>query len=123
MAFASRLGGLLRRTSESSNSSLLQAVRCMSSSKLFVGGMVRWIYCSSSGSCKLSMQESYLITCVVYLLVGLSYATDDPTLKDAFSGYGDVLEGRLPSYCNTFDIYFGMFLMLLTLYSFGIGFS
>lgn len=44
----------------SSNSSLLQAVRCMSSSKVFVGG--------------------------------LSFATDDTTLKDAFSHYGDVLE-------------------------------
>lgn len=47
----------------SSNSSLLQAVRCMSSSKVFVGG--------------------------------LSYATDDTTLKDAFSHYGDVLEAKV----------------------------
>uniref|UniRef100_A0A453B575 RRM domain-containing protein n=1 Tax=Aegilops tauschii subsp. strangulata TaxID=200361 RepID=A0A453B575_AEGTS len=63
MSFASRMGIVLRRASGSSNSSLLQAVRCMSSSKLFVGG--------------------------------LSYATDDPTLRDAFSGYGDVLEARI----------------------------
>ncbi|KAI5007827.1 hypothetical protein ZWY2020_008875 [Hordeum vulgare] len=63
MAFASRMGTVLRRASGSSNSSLLQGVRCMSSSKLFVGG--------------------------------LSYATDDPTLRDAFSGYGEVIEARI----------------------------
>ncbi|KAB8106255.1 hypothetical protein EE612_040503 [Oryza sativa] len=62
MAFAGRVVNALRRTSVSSNPSLLQAVRCMSS-KLFVGG--------------------------------LSYATDDTTLKDVFSHYGDVLEARI----------------------------
>jgi hypothetical protein len=48
---------------------------------------------------------NYLITClVVYLLLGLSYNTDDPSLRDAFSGYGDVLEGSAPNYCDTLDI-------------------
>jgi len=43
MAFAGRVVNALRRTSVSSNPSLLQAVRCMSS-KLFVGGMFQiWI--------------------------------------------------------------------------------
>ena len=67
------------------------------------------------------MSGNYLITFLVYLLLGLSYATDDATLKDAFSGYGSVLEGCLPNY--TFDTYFGMFSVLLTLYLCGIGFS
>jgi heterogeneous nuclear ribonucleoprotein A1/A3 len=98
MALASRLGSVLRRTSASSNSSLLQAIRCMSSSKLFVGGMFRWITGSSSGYCILSILVNYLITSLAYLLVGLSYNTDDPTLRGAFSVYGDVIEGCLPNY-------------------------
>lgn len=43
MAFASRIGNALRRTLAPTCSPLLQPVRCMSSSKLFVGGMLRSI--------------------------------------------------------------------------------
>lgn len=63
MAFVSRIGNALRRTSVSTSSPLLQPVRCMSSSKLFVGG--------------------------------LSYATDETTLKNFFSPFGNVLEARI----------------------------
>jgi len=48
---------------QASITSMLNSVRYMSSSKLFIGG--------------------------------LSYSTDDQTLKDAFSGFGDVVEARV----------------------------
>lgn len=38
MALANKLGGLLKKAT-SSNPSIYQAIRCMSSSKLFVGGL------------------------------------------------------------------------------------
>jgi len=71
MAFCSKLGGLLRQSvsgSSISNESapvmhLLNSVRYMSSSKLFVGG--------------------------------LSYGTDDQSLKDAFNSYGNVTEVKV----------------------------
>ncbi|PON55614.1 Splicing factor-like protein [Parasponia andersonii] len=67
MAFCGKFGGLLRQ-SVSQNvpsplTSMLNSVRYMSSSKLFVGG--------------------------------LSYGTDDQSLRDAFSGFGDVVEARV----------------------------
>ncbi|RLN00519.1 glycine-rich RNA-binding protein 4, mitochondrial [Panicum miliaceum] len=62
MALANKLGGLLKKAT-SSNPSIYQAIRCMSSSKLFVGG--------------------------------LSYGTDDHSLRDAFSNYGQVIEARV----------------------------
>lgn len=37
----------------------------------------------------------YLILFLINLLVGLSYATDETTLKNEFSNYGQVLEGCL----------------------------
>ncbi|KRY02478.1 Glycine-rich RNA-binding protein 3, mitochondrial, partial [Trichinella patagoniensis] len=62
MAFANKIGSLLKHV-VSSKPSIYQAVRMMSSSKLFVGG--------------------------------LSYGTDDQSLREAFSGYGEVLEARV----------------------------
>lgn len=71
MAFASRLGSLLRQSitkHTGSNTSapplsLYNAVRNMSSSKLFVGG--------------------------------LSWGTDDQSLREAFTEFGDVIEARV----------------------------
>ncbi|KAB1213587.1 Glycine-rich RNA-binding protein 2, mitochondrial [Morella rubra] len=67
MAFCNKLGGLLRwsasQNGQTSMSSMLNSVRCMSSSKLFVGG--------------------------------LSYTTDDQSLKDAFVGFGDVVDAKV----------------------------
>ncbi|KAG5522684.1 hypothetical protein RHGRI_034731 [Rhododendron griersonianum] len=70
MAFLSKAGNILRQAASKhansnicgSNPSVFQMIRCMSTSKLFVGG--------------------------------LSYATDDMNLTDAFSKYGEVVEGK-----------------------------
>ncbi|XP_021290964.1 glycine-rich RNA-binding protein 2, mitochondrial-like [Herrania umbratica] len=65
MALSSKLGSLLRQNGQMPITSMLNSVRCMSTStkKLFIGG--------------------------------LSYGTDDQTLKEAFSGFGDVTEARI----------------------------
>ncbi|XP_006661694.1 glycine-rich RNA-binding protein 2-like [Oryza brachyantha] len=62
MALLRKFGNLVRQ-SAGSGSSLYQAVRCMSSSKLFIGG--------------------------------ISYGTDDQSLKEAFANYGEVIEARV----------------------------
>ncbi|CAL9084268.1 unnamed protein product [Musa textilis] len=62
MAFANRIGNLLKK-SVTLSPSLNQAIRCMSSSKVFVGG--------------------------------LSYGTDDYSLREAFTNYGEVVEARV----------------------------
>ncbi|KAF0916852.1 hypothetical protein E2562_014600 [Oryza meyeriana var. granulata] len=62
MAFLRKVGNLVRQ-SAGSGSSLYQAVRCMSSSKVFIGG--------------------------------ISYGTDDQSLKEAFANYGEVIEARV----------------------------
>ncbi|KAI7981827.1 hypothetical protein LOK49_Contig11G00032 [Camellia lanceoleosa] len=71
MAFCNRFASIMRQTiSQNSASigqvptaSMLNAIRCMSSSKLFIGG--------------------------------LSYGTDDQSLRDAFSGFGDVVDAKV----------------------------
>ncbi|XP_051114572.1 glycine-rich RNA-binding protein 1-like isoform X2 [Andrographis paniculata] len=71
MAFFRKAGSMLGRTMvahtnheiSSSRSSILQAIRFMSSSKVFVGG--------------------------------LSYSTDDTSLREAFDKYGEVAEARV----------------------------
>ncbi|RVW99850.1 Glycine-rich RNA-binding protein 2, mitochondrial [Vitis vinifera] len=73
MAFCNRFGNLLRQSISQNSASkgqgsmgaLLNSIRCMSSAKLFIGG--------------------------------LSYGTDDQSLKDAFSSFGDVVEGEFQS--------------------------
>ncbi|KAK8459378.1 hypothetical protein SEVIR_2G133500v4 [Setaria viridis] len=62
MAFLQKVGNLVKRSTGAS-SSLNQAVRCMSSSKLFIGG--------------------------------ISYGTDEHSLRDAFADYGEVIEARI----------------------------
>ncbi|KAL6012010.1 hypothetical protein ACLOJK_002481 [Asimina triloba] len=68
MAFTTKLGNVLRQTIGSHikselSPSMYQAIRFMSSSKLFVGG--------------------------------LSYGTDDQSLREAFTTYGEVVEARV----------------------------
>ncbi|KAJ9677587.1 hypothetical protein PVL29_022527 [Vitis rotundifolia] len=71
MAFFGKVGNILRQTVSKqvnsqfsvSNPSIYQAIRCMSSSKLFIGG--------------------------------LSYSTDDTSLREAFHKYGEVIEARV----------------------------
>ncbi|CAL5080099.1 unnamed protein product [Urochloa decumbens] len=62
MAFLQKVGNLVKRSTGAS-SSLYQAVRSMSSSKLFIGG--------------------------------ISYGTDEHSLRDAFAGYGEVIEAKI----------------------------
>ncbi|VAI23828.1 unnamed protein product [Triticum turgidum subsp. durum] len=62
MAFLQKVGNVLKR-SAGSGSAMLQAVRSMSSAKVFVGG--------------------------------ISYGTDDQSLADAFSNYGQVVESKV----------------------------
>ncbi|OMO88539.1 hypothetical protein COLO4_20223 [Corchorus olitorius] len=65
MAFSGKLGSLLRQNGQFPVTSMLNSLRCMSTSttKLFIGG--------------------------------LSYGTDDQSLKDAFSSFGDVTEAKI----------------------------
>ncbi|RWR83220.1 RNA recognition motif domain-containing protein [Cinnamomum micranthum f. kanehirae] len=71
MAFAIKIGNLLKQTVNkhikpelsASSPSLFQAIRCMSSSKIFLGG--------------------------------LSFNTDDTSLREACSSYGEVIEARV----------------------------
>ncbi|KAF3438064.1 hypothetical protein FNV43_RR20820 [Rhamnella rubrinervis] len=71
MALFSKLGNILRQTSNkqisnelrSSSPSIFQAIRCMSSSKLFIGG--------------------------------ISYQTDEQSLREAFAKYGEVVDARI----------------------------
>ncbi|XP_052206429.1 glycine-rich RNA-binding protein 2, mitochondrial-like isoform X2 [Diospyros lotus] len=68
MAFCSRFGTLMKQTISQNNgpvpvASMLNAMRCMSSTRLFIGG--------------------------------LSYETDNQSLKDAFSCFGDVVDARV----------------------------
>jgi heterogeneous nuclear ribonucleoprotein A1/A3 len=62
MALANKIGNLLKRAT-SSSPALYQSIRCMSSSKLFVGG--------------------------------LSYGTDEQSLRDTFANYGQVIEAKI----------------------------
>ncbi|KAJ8485408.1 hypothetical protein OPV22_017893 [Ensete ventricosum] len=62
MAFANRIGNLLKK-SITPSPSLYQAILCMSSSKVFVGG--------------------------------LSYGTDDQSLRETFTNFGEVVEARV----------------------------
>ncbi|KAM7280174.1 hypothetical protein ACFE04_007308 [Oxalis oulophora] len=73
MAFLSKIGNVLRQTANASKHisaesfaarpSIFQAIRCMSSSKLFIGG--------------------------------ISYTTDDQSLGESFSKYGQVVDARV----------------------------
>ncbi|KAJ9129017.1 hypothetical protein P3X46_006471 [Hevea brasiliensis] len=67
MAFCNKFGSLVRQSVSQNGqvqmASMLNSIRCMSSNKLFVGG--------------------------------LSYGTDDRSLKDAFSGFGEVISARV----------------------------
>ncbi|XVF65322.1 hypothetical protein PTKIN_Ptkin09bG0238600 [Pterospermum kingtungense] len=65
MAFSSKLGSLLRQNGQMPMTSVLSSIRCM-----------------STASKKL-------------FIGGLSYGTDDQSLKEAFAAFGDVTEARV----------------------------
>lgn len=97
MAFCGKIGGLLRQgmsqNVQSPMTSLLNSVRYMSSSKLFVGGINKNIVqmpyeCGFCSICVIKLDSFELWN------LGLSYGTDDQSLRDAFAGFGDVVEGE-----------------------------
>lgn len=105
MAFFGRIGNLLRQTASRqvsselrSSPSFFQAIRCLSSapsSKLFIGGafdlpfelmpFMLLILClvDSDGLC---------IGCLS--VSGVSFSTDEQSLREAFSKYGEVVDGK-----------------------------
>lgn len=96
MAFLKKVGNFL--TQSTSNPSLFAAIRSMStSSKIFVGG--------ASGYDDFRIELLIFASCVLFLLstVGLSYSTDDMSLSETFSKYGEVVEGIIFS-CNQVNL-------------------
>lgn len=100
MAFYNKIGTLLRHNISATNTlhgqtPMINAIRCMST-KLFIGGMYLKDLFSSNLSVffdKFCFMLCWKLNRV--LLIGLSYGTDDQSLRDAFSGFGDVVEGEL----------------------------
>lgn len=100
MAFLNKVGNVLKQTVSkhaglqfpAPNASIFQAMRsmCMStSSKLFVGGaIVVFLYDV------FFLFFSWVYNCL-YIIAGLSYSTDEMSLKEAFSQYGEVVEGTV----------------------------
>ena len=101
MAFLSKVGNLLRQTASKQISSefgalkpsFFQAIRCMSSmssSKLFIGGATKLHLLVA-----LRLYYFFVVRFLILYFSGLSYGTDDQSLKEAFAKYGDVVEGVL----------------------------
>lgn len=96
MAFNSKIGNLLKQTVNkhiktelsASNPLLFQAIRCMSSSKIFLGGMFLVSFQLQYHIFISTCSDSFEIP-----LLGLSYSTDDTSLREACSSYGEVIEG------------------------------
>lgn len=101
MAFFGRVGNILRQAANKqlcselrSTPSIFQAIRCMSSAtstKLFIGGEF----------CLLSLFFSLNEPCLCFLshgmnfpVVGLSYNTDEQSLRETFAKYGEVVDGN-----------------------------
>lgn len=96
MAFVNRIGNVLKNTLSkhvqlevsASNPVFFQAIRNMSSSKLFVGG--------ASFLPFTFMPIAYFFAyCYLFLfyIAGLSYNMDEMSLREAFAGCGEVVEG------------------------------
>jgi len=97
MAFCSRVGSILKQSiSQSSASSMMNSIRCMSSmssTKLFVGGICLILHCALRGVVDAGLKQ-YLIYWIFVFVPGLSFGTDDGSLKDAFSSFGEVVDGE-----------------------------
>lgn len=94
MAFCNKLGNLLRHgAAQSRQESMLNYIRSMSSSKLFVGGID---YCLKHSYGYKLIYVQYFSHCffLAFAILGLSYGVDDQSLKDAFASFGDVVEGE-----------------------------
>lgn len=107
MAFRGKSVDVLRQSIsgnvQSPMTSMLNSVRCISS-KIFVGGITNEPFV---GYYKMLIYSicAFKLGYFGNVGVGLSYGIDDQSLRDAFSGYGDVIEGEfnlnLPSYIVT----------------------
>lgn len=113
MAFLSKVGNILRQGAnkrigsdfQASGLSICQAVRWMSSmqsSKLFVGGSLR-IVVISLWNIKSPISFSLSCACTRVYDAGISYGTDDQSLREAFTKYGEVVEGISP-FTNSFTM-------------------
>ena len=107
MAFLSKVGNILRQGAnkrigsdlQASSLSICQAVRWMSSmqsSKLFVGGFLEKLFFFSSRNIKSPISFSLYCACTHAYDAGISFSTDDQSLREAFTKYGEVVEGILP---------------------------
>lgn len=97
MAFLNRVGNVLKQAVSkhvssqylAPSASMFQAMRSMSTSaKLFVGGTI----------VVFSVMNFFPESCfyeIPYIIAGLSYSTDDNSLQEAFSQYGEVVEGTV----------------------------
>lgn len=95
MAFYNKVVPMLRKSISASNSlnvhsSMFNAMRCMST-KLFVGGFISCIYFPA-----IDTKAAFLVISDTYALsssTGLSFGTDDSSLKRAFDSFGDIDSG------------------------------
>lgn len=66
----------------------------MSSSKVFVGGAISFFFSISlSGSSCEILYDIHLIC-----IAGLSYNTDEQSLRESFDKYGEVIDGKIIKY-------------------------
>lgn len=101
MAFLNKVGNVLRQgaaqRSQAPVASMLNYIRCMSSSKLFIGG-IQFDFCLQGSCCWIQTTcrhwLSFLFHDLAFASLGLSYGVDDKSLEDAFSSFGRVAEGE-----------------------------
>lgn len=99
MSFQSKLGGLLFRhssltigISKSPIPGMLNFTRCISSTKLFIGGNFSSLLPAKSITFKYQFTQNFII--LTFCILGLSYGTDDQSLREAFNPFGNVVEGQ-----------------------------
>lgn len=126
MAFFGRLGNIIRQSANNqitsqlrSSPSVSQAIRCMSTTpttKLFIGGEIKlpfkliFVYMFIL-LCLVDSNDFFFYVCLYHLSVtGVSYSTDEQSLREAFARYGEVVDGKtMLSFviCNKFFFFFG----------------
>lgn len=101
MALFNRVGNVLRsNVSASVQSPTLTAVRFMSS-QLFVGGMASQMpFFDQLHHCFSFSYDFGIWYYYPLCFVGLSYGTDSQSLKEAFSSFGDVIDGEILLYVS-----------------------
>lgn len=88
MAFANKFGNLIRHAVSINSPSMYQALRCMSSSKIFVGGFF-WL-------CHFySLFQHSMFFSLFKFFQGIPFATDEQGLRAAFTDFGEIIEGTV----------------------------